>query len=69
MSTTVRGNGTVQFTFFLVMKLNITIVTSCDSLILILVPNNFFVIKARKWNEETRPKYHVSKYIDLSDWL
>ena len=69
MSTTVRGNGTVQFTFFLVMKLNITIVTSCDSLILILVPNNFFVIKARKWNEERRPKYHVSKYMDLSNWL
>ena len=37
MSTTVRVNGTVQFTFFLVMKLNIAIVTSCDSLIVILV--------------------------------
>ena len=31
MSTTDRVNGTVQFTFFLVMKLNITIATSCDS--------------------------------------
>ena len=33
MSTTVRVNGTVQFTFFLVMRLNITVVTSCDLLI------------------------------------
>ena len=32
VSTTVRVNGTVQFTFFLVMKLNIIIVTSFDSL-------------------------------------
>ena len=33
MSTTVRVNGTVQFTFFLVMRLNITVVTNCDLLI------------------------------------
>ena len=32
MSTTDRVNGTAQFTFFLVMKLNITVVTSCNSL-------------------------------------
>ena len=32
MSTTVCGNGTVQFTFFFIMKLNISITTSCDSL-------------------------------------
>ena len=32
MSITIRVNGTVQFTFFLVMKLNITIATSCDYL-------------------------------------
>ena len=32
MSTTVRANGTVQFTFFSVMRLNITIVKNCDSL-------------------------------------
>ena len=37
MSTTVRVNGTAQFTFFLIMRLNIAIVTSCDSLIVILV--------------------------------
>ena len=37
MSTTVRVNGTVQFTFFLVMRLKITIVKSYDSLITILV--------------------------------
>ena len=32
----VRVNGAVQFTFFLVRRLNIIIVTSCDSLIVIL---------------------------------
>ena len=37
MSTTVRDNGTVQFTFFFIMGLNFTIITSCDSLIVILV--------------------------------
>ena len=31
-------NGTVQCTFFFVMRLNITIVTSFDSLIVALVP-------------------------------
>ena len=45
MSTTVRVNGTVQFTFFLVMRLNITIVTSCDSLIVILVTLIFSSLK------------------------
>ena len=38
LSTTVRVSGSVQFTFFLVMRLNITTVTSCDSLIVILLP-------------------------------
>ena len=37
MSTTARVNGTVQFTFLLIMRLNITIITSCDSHIVILV--------------------------------
>ena len=37
MSTTVRVDGTVQFILFFVMRLNITIVTSCDSLIVIFV--------------------------------
>ena len=36
--TTVRVNGTIQFTFFLDMKLKITIVTNCDTLIVVLVP-------------------------------
>ena len=36
MNTTVRVNRTVQFTFFLVMRLNIMIVTSCESFIAIL---------------------------------
>ena len=35
MSTTVSVKSAVQFTFFLVMRMNITIVTSCDSLIAI----------------------------------
>ena len=34
MSTTVRVNGTVRFTFFLIMRLKITII-SCDLLIVI----------------------------------
>ena len=33
MSTTARVNGNIQFTFHLVMRLNITIVTSFNSLI------------------------------------
>ena len=36
MSSTVRVKGTVQFTFFLIIRLKITIVTSFDSLIVIL---------------------------------
>ena len=39
MSTTVRLNGTVQFTSFLVMRMNINIVTNCDSLIVIFALN------------------------------
>ena len=38
MTTIVRVNGTVQFTFVLVMRLSITIVMSCDSLFVIAVP-------------------------------
>ena len=38
VNTTVRDNGTVQFTFFLLMRLNITIVRSCDLLVVIIVP-------------------------------
>ena len=34
--TTVRVNSTVQLTFFLIMRFNITIITSCDSLNVIL---------------------------------
>ena len=54
-STTARLNGTVQLTFFLVMRLNISIAATCDSLIVILI------IKAWKWTEETRPKRDGSK--------
>ena len=35
MKTTVCYNNTVQFTFFLVMRLNITTVKRCDTLIVI----------------------------------
>ena len=42
--TTIRVNGTFQFTFCLVMRLNSTIITCCDSLIVILV----------HWTDETR---------------
>ena len=45
MSTIVRDNDNVQFIFFLVMRLNITIVTSCDSLIALLVPKFFSLLK------------------------
>ena len=38
MSTIVHDNGAVQTTFFLVMRLKTTIVSSSDSLIVILVP-------------------------------
>ena len=37
MTTTVPANGTVQFTFFFVIRFCITVATSCDSFILILV--------------------------------
>ena len=37
MSTTVRGNGTVKFTFFFIMRLKIAIIMSCDSFIVILL--------------------------------
>ena len=37
LNPNVRVNGTVQFTFFLVIRLNITIATTCDSLFVILV--------------------------------
>ena len=37
MNTTAPVNGTIQFTFFLVMRLNITPDWGCDLLIVILV--------------------------------
>ena len=52
MSTTVCLNGTVQFTFFLAMRLNSTMVKSCDSLILITV--TFSSLKL-----ENGPKKHI----------
>ena len=51
MSTTVRVNAAVQFTFFVIMGLNITIITSCDSLIVILV-TYIFIIKTELWTEK-----------------
>ena len=46
MRSTVHVNGTVQLTFFLVMRLKITIATSCYSLTVILIPQLFLIIKA-----------------------
>ena len=60
MSTTVRVNGTVQFTFFLIMRLNVTIVSSCALLTVILLPNTC-VTKAWKWTEETILKRRWNK--------
>ena len=58
MSTNLRDNGTVQFTFFFIVRLNITIITSCDLLIVILVTCNIFHHESwiEKWTEETHPK-------------
>ena len=42
MSTTVCVSGTVQFTFFLVTKLSITISTSCNWLTVTLIPVLWF---------------------------
>ena len=52
MNTTICFNGTVQFTFFLVIRLNITIVSSYDSFIVVFVTSFF---------EETRPKRRWNK--------
>ena len=67
MSTTVCVNGTVQFTSFLVMRLNITIVMSCDSLIVII--NLIFSslklengLKKYVWNV-TRTKYEFVELV------
>ena len=67
MSTTVCVNGTVQFTSFLVMRLNITIVMSCDSLIVII--NLIFSslklengLKKYVWNV-TRMKYEFVELV------
>ena len=43
MNTTVHNNSTVQFTFFLVMRLNIIPVTKRVSLIVILNPFELFI--------------------------
>ena len=45
MSTTICVNGIVKSTFFLVMGLNITNVTSCDLPIVILVTYFFSQLK------------------------
>ena len=63
MNTTVC-DVTIQFTFFLVVKLKITIITSCDSLILIRVPCSV-IIKAWKWTEDTRQKRRFRDTLNL----
>ena len=64
ISTIACVNDTVQFTFFLVMRLNSAIVMSCDLLVVILVPFltlHFFIIKTWKWTEKTCPKRRHQK--------
>ena len=56
MSSTVRVNGTVQFSFFLIMKFSITIF-----MLIAILATYSFIIKAWKWTEETRPKRHKAK--------
>lgn len=56
----VCNSGTVQHTIFLVIRLNIAIVTSCNTLIAIL--NKFLIIKTSKWSEETALKRLLIKY-------
>ena len=53
MSTTICDT-TALFTFFLFMRLNINVVTSCDPFIVIFAPS-FFIIKAWKSTEEIFP--------------
>ena len=55
LSKTVRNNDTVKFTYFLVMRLSITIFKSCGLLIVIL-GTLFFIFKPGKFSEETRSK-------------
>ena len=45
MSTAVCVNDTVQFTFFLIMRFNTTIIKSYDSLIVIIVTQFFSSLK------------------------
>ena len=62
ISAAVHDNGSVQFTFFLVLKLNITIVTNCDALIVILVIY-FCIIKVLKKTKKTCPKGCLNKIL------
>ena len=53
MKTTVNENDTIQFTFFLVMRLIITFFTSYGLFIVTLIL--FVAIKAWELTEETHP--------------
>ena len=64
MSTTARVNGTVRFTFFLVMRLNITIVISCDSFIVIIELQFFSSLKL-----ENGMKFYTLKFYALLEIL
>ena len=63
MSTFVHVDVTVQFTFFLVTKLNITIITSWDSLMIILVPQFLNISSLVPMRLEPSTK-DVSEYIN-----
>ena len=52
----------------IVMRLNSTIITSCDSLIVIPTPF-LFIVKAWKGSEKTSLDLHLNYNMDLSIWL
>ena len=64
MATTICSNGLI--TYFLVMRLNTTIVASHDSLIVIL--NTFSTLKLRNGLKK-KPKCHLEQSFDLPSWL
>ena len=70
ISTTVRVSNTVQITFFLVMRSKITIVTSCDLLIVVILSLIFSSLKLeigrqKHFRNVTEIKYGLDKLVVL----
>ena len=65
MSTIVYVNGTAKFTFFFAMRFNITIVTNCDSLIVIHIPYVFGTLRFSSLKLENTMKKHVQNIAEL----